>query len=222
MPIPSGVPTSFVPRPPTHTPQRRARFDLAGAVAFAATLFFVVALVVTGGLFLYGQYLTSQLASKQTTLQETQHALDQTTVTQFSYVSNQLATAQTLLSQHSTFSRLFDLLEKTTVQNIQITSLSLTTQKDNTATLDAQGVARDFNALVSESQALMQNTDLTNVIFSDITPNSQKSTEINFSVSATVNQSIVDNFAAVANPTTASSTGAAATSTAATATSTTP
>lgn len=205
MSIPPKVPTSFVPHSQLRVQKRPTRFDFSSILAFAAMIVFVVTLLVSGGVFLYGQYLSRQLTYQQTVLNSIQKKLGQTTITRFLQTSAQLSTANTLLSQHATPSRLFDLLEANTVKNVQLTSLEVYKQKDKTM-LKITGVAKDFNALVDESYVFLQSTDLSGVTFSNISPNTRKSGGIDFSVLATINPAIISNFAAMVNPTTATST----------------
>ena len=66
MSIPPKVPTSFVPHSQLRVQKRPTRFDFSSIFAFAAMIVFVVTLLVSGGVFLYGQYLSRQLTYQQT------------------------------------------------------------------------------------------------------------------------------------------------------------
>ncbi len=209
MPIPSEVPTSFVPRAPMRQLKQSMHFDLSGAIAFVATIAFALAALAALGMFLYGYYLERQLTSRQAELHTIQQSLDQATVATYSHTSQQITAATTLLNQHTTPSRLFDLLEAKTVQNIRFTSLSLLMQKDHTDQLKANGVARNFDALVAESRVFLDDNNLSSVVFSNIEPGRGKtSNTVDFSVAAIVNKSIAANFTALVKPSVASSTQA--------------
>lgn len=198
MAITSNVPTSFVPHISAPPPPKRAmHFDLTGALAFVAILFFIVALVTTGGLLVYEHYLKGQLAHKQSELKVIRQSMSQTTVTQLFHASTQLSTVKTLLNHHTTPSRLFNLLEAKTVKNVQLTSLALTAEKNNTAKISIKGIARDFSALIVESRTLTQDSNLSDVTFSNIAPDNKQKADIDFKVSAIVDGAIVENFSAV-------------------------
>jgi len=227
MAIPSEVPTSFVPHPPqAHSPKRPGRFDFSGALSFAAIIFFAVAVLVAGGLFIYGQYLNNKLSQQEKALGAAQKSLSQGDIARFVFLNTRISQAKSLLQSHRTPSRLFDLLEAKTVKNIQITSLNLTADnKSGGAKLKMTGVARDFSALVTESRALTQDSALSSVTFSNIGPDTHVPNAISFSVSALVPSSLVQNFSAIVAPEVSSSPSSTATSSAAVsspATSTTP
>lgn len=198
MPIPPKVPTSFVPHPQSHVQKRFTQFNFTNVFAFASMIVFIVALLVSGGVFLYGQYLSSQLTHQQSVLSSIQKKLGQTTISEFLRTSAQLSAASTLLNQHVTTSRLFDFLEAKTVKDVQLISLEVGKQKNKT-TLKITGVARDFNALVAESRIFLQSTDLSGVAFSNISPDAEQGRGIDFSVTAIINPTIISNFTAIVN-----------------------
>ena len=196
MPIPSEVPTSFVPRiPVSSTKSTTAQFDFLKIILFFSLGIFITALLVSGGIFLYQRSLEGQLVQKQIQLQKIEKTLNQSNVYSFVYLRDQLSSAQILLDKHLTLSRVFNLLEKLTVKKLSYINLKINIPKGKPATLEVEGVAANFAVLAAQAASLKKNKLLTNTVFSGFSL--KRNGTVGFTLNATLSNTIVQNFSAV-------------------------
>ncbi len=126
MPIPSEVPTSFVPHAQMQSSSTHpTHIDLLGAFLFSSLGIFIIAILISGGIFIYQKSLDGQLAGRQAQLHKIEKTINQSTVYNFVHLRDQLSSTNTLLNGHLTVSRVFDLLESLTVKKVSLTGLTL-------------------------------------------------------------------------------------------------
>src|ERR1700749_2059536 len=127
MAMPPVIPTSFVPHPSASGGTRSASLALSGILTAISIFILVLALVAAVGVFLYGNILASQKASKDAALAKAESSVDQATIKQLVQLRDRLAASQTLLDKHIALSGLFDLLSSVTPTNAAFTSVSVST-----------------------------------------------------------------------------------------------
>jgi multidrug efflux pump subunit AcrA (membrane-fusion protein) len=153
------------------------------------------------GVFLYEQYLTSALASKDAALKTAQAQIDQTTVASFVQLQQQLTEGEALLQSHPALSQFLDALGLLTVAEVRFSSLNVSINDDDTATVALAGTAASFNALAAQSAALATDSRIKNAVFSGI---AITKSGVGFQLSATLDASLVEvpatGFAAAAAP----------------------
>ncbi len=198
MPIPSEVPTSFVPHSTGVKPSITAsiRIDFVSVFLYSVLSIFVLTVLTAGFIFVYNRSLNIQLSVKQTQLQNIEKTLNPSTVQSFVHLRDRLSSADTLINNHLTMSRVFNLLESKTVKNVSFTGLTLDVPDTNKpATIKADGIALNFNSLASEANSLKDNNNLTNTIFSNFSL--KRNGTVGFSISANLDKSLVQNFAGI-------------------------
>ncbi len=201
MPAFSHIPTSFVPLPPQSAPKRRWRLDFAGALSFVAFGIFILSSLAALSVFLFQMYLQHNLARVQQNIQTAQQSFNVTPIQKMTNLNDRIIASQKLLNTHITLSRFLDSLSTNTPKNVRFTFLGITVNpKKETAFVKASGVARDFNALVVESQTFEKDKNLSNVVFSNISVNGRTGS-INFVVSAIASKNLIGNFSAMVNGT---------------------
>ncbi len=147
------------------------------------------ALLACLGVFLYGQYLQSVEKAKQAQLTTAENTITESTVDQFLRLRDRLVQSETILNNHVELSQFLTELEGITLQNVDFNSLTIQVAPDRTATLNMAGKAQDFNALAVESQEFASTTNIQSAIFSGISLN--KDNTVNFTISASLNPSII-------------------------------
>ncbi len=195
MPIPSEVPTSFVPRAPVPSIQHNVQLDFLKMLLFSSLGVFAVSLLVSGGILLYQRSLEGQVSQKQTQLKSIEKTLNKSNVLSFVYLRDQLSSAQTILNKHLTFSRVFDFLETHTVNGLSFVDLKIDESNGKPATLEVDGVAENFNTLAAQAAVLKKNALLHNVTFSGFLL--RKNGTVGFTLNAVLSNTLVQNFAAV-------------------------
>ncbi len=194
MPSFSHTPTSFVPLPPKSALKRHWHLDFAGAFSFVAFGIFILASLSALGIFLFQMYLQHNLVRLQHNTLVTQQSFNTSSIQKITTLNKRIIIAKNLLDTHTTPSSFLDELSTDTPKNVRFISLAVTINpKDDTALIKANGVARDFNVLVVESHTLVGDTNLSNVVFSNISVN-ERTGDIDFTVSATVSKKLIGNF----------------------------
>lgn len=187
MALPPTIPTSFVPHS-TATPQK-FRSDFTGAFGFFAYAILGIVFLLALGVFLYGQILSADKASKDKKLIAAETEIDSKTVESFVRLRNRLASSKTLLEGHLAFSGFFSSLEKILPNTVRFTELRLSVGQNGVSKIEGGGVAKNFNALAAASAAFSEDGRIKDAIFSNINVN--KDNSVSFSLSATLDRDII-------------------------------
>lgn len=187
MALPPTIPTSFVPHP-TATPQK-FRSDFTGAFGFFAYAILGIVFLLALGVFLYGQILSADKASKDKKLITAETEIDSKTVESFVRLRNRLASSKTMLEGHIAFSGFFSSLEKILPTTVRFTELRLSVGQNGVSKIEGGGVAKNFNALAAASSAFSEDGRIKDAIFSNINVNRDNS--VSFSLSATLDRDII-------------------------------
>lgn len=191
MPLPPSIPTSFVPHPASASAAtRRFKTDYTGAFGFFAYGVFIVVFALAIGVFSYGRILSASQASKDAELAKKVDAIDPSVVEGFVRLRNRLASGQTLLENHLTVSRFFVAFGTLVPTTVRLSSLHFSLGSDGTPKVDGSGVAKSFNALAFASTAFASDSQIRDVIFSNLTINA-KDGSVSFSLSATLDSKLV-------------------------------
>lgn len=196
MPIPSEVPTSFVPHAPLPSADHNtAQPDFLKMFLFSSLGILITLLLVSGGIFLYQHSLKGQLIQKQAQLKVIEKTLNQSNVRSFVHLRDQLSSVQTLLDGHLTLSRVFDLLETITARRLSFVGLKINMPKGKPATLEVEGIAANFDVLAAQAASLKRSKLLTDTVFSGFSL--KKGGTVGFTFNATLSNALVRNFSAV-------------------------
>ncbi|VAW33185.1 hypothetical protein MNBD_CPR01-522 [hydrothermal vent metagenome] len=201
MNVPSQIPTSFVPHEtlPTSSVPKHTRADLHGAFSFL--VYGALALVVSAsiGMFVYERVLSGQVVAQHAKIATAEKSINAGTIKQFIHLRDQLSSVHTLLDNHITLSRFFNVLESTTVHDVSFSSLKIGLKDgvdgSKSIMLTGNGRARDFNTLSAEAKSLDGSGAFSGAQFSGISVN--KDNSVNFTVNAVVLPSVSKNFSAV-------------------------
>ena len=187
MALPPTIPTSFVPKQPV-----LLRKSISGFNPFLVVSYFILGIwvVIAGLVFAYQFYLSRVAEQKSEELRTAQNNIDRATVSEFIRLRDRFTTAKDLLNKHHVPSHFFDELENITIQNVRFTSLKLTIKDTGMATVQMQGVARNFNALAAQSTAFAKDKNFKRAIFSGFTLDS-KDNSVTFQVNADVDPSLM-------------------------------
>lgn len=189
--LPPTIPTSFVPRQPV-----LVRKSVSGYNPFLIVSYVILGIwmLVAGLVFAYEIYLTKVAKQKSEELRTAQNNIDQATVNDFIRLRDRFTVAKDVLNKHRLPSGFFDELEVITIQNVHFTSMKLSVKDTGTATIQMQGIARNFNALAAQSTAFANDKYLKGAIFSGFTLDS-KDNSVAFQVSADIDSALIDNVA---------------------------
>ncbi|MHB8710132.1 MAG: hypothetical protein ACYC6X_01100 [Minisyncoccota bacterium] len=189
MDLPRTIPTSFVPQPASAA-ARKFHSDFTGAFGFLAYAILGIILALAIGLFFYGRILDATRVAKDAQLTKAESAIDPATIQSFVQLRDRLDSGMMLLAGHIAFSNFFALLETLLPTPSRFNSLHLTVTDTKRISLQGTGVAKSFNALAAASNAFASDGRIKDAIFSNIVIN--KDNSVSFSLSASLDSSIVD------------------------------
>lgn len=189
MALPPTIPTSFVPRSGAAPRRGGIRIDFAGAFGLLSFALLFIAIVLAVGVFLYGQLLNRNLATKQAELAKEQAKIDSSLAESFVKLDNRLTAATTLLDNHTKLSQYFDAISVLLPVNVRFTSMQVTVVDSKKVTVEASGVAKNFNALAYASSVISKSGKIKDAIFSRMTVN--KDNSVSFGLSATIDPELI-------------------------------
>ncbi len=215
MALPLTVPTSFVPHPGAASVRRRS--DLSGAFAFFGYGILGFVLILGIGVFIYSNILAAQQASKDTELNNAVANIDPSTVVDFVHLRDRLSSGEKLLGAHVALSNFFSALNVVMPSNVGFTNMHLVETDAGRVTVEANGLAKSFNALAATSDAFAKDGRIKDAIFSGI---KVQGNAVGFTLSATLDPSLVAFVVPITTSTATTSTAKVSTTTTSTATST--
>ncbi len=187
MALPPTIPTSFVPH--SSSTGRHFRSDYSGAFGFFAYAVLGVVLVLSIGLLLYGRILATEKASQEAKIATALQSIDPQTIEGFVRLRDRLVSSQSLLGKHVAFTSFFSTLAKIMPAPVRFTSLNLSFDGAGIPTLEASGVAKNFNALAATSEAFAKDGRVKDAIFSHLNVN--KDNSVSFVLAATLDSQLI-------------------------------
>ena len=116
--------TSFIPKKPETPTARRKRGGVINIFFLAALIVFLTATAASVGVFLYQRITEQSLDEKRVQLKKAQEAFEPALIKELALVDLRIQSAEKILNSHVAMSAFFDLLEQSTLQNIQFSTFS--------------------------------------------------------------------------------------------------
>lgn len=180
------VRTTFVPRRPTlATPQITASRG-PDFVAVAALVLFIASAVAAGGVYAWRWNLNRQIEGQAAQLEKARDAFDPQFVEEASLLNDRIVAANDILDRHLAPTELFEIFEQFTLRSIAFQSLTAVHQADNSVSIVATGVGRNFESVVLQSDWFGEGPEgngarLRDVVFSRLGENDRGEATFNFS-----------------------------------------
>jgi len=156
---------------------------------FISLIVFIITVLLSGGVFAYKLYLNSQIAQMGTNLTAASATLDPSSINQMVDLNARIVSVQNLLAHHIVLSPLFAFIESSTVSSIRLTDFSYSVSDKGTLEVVIKGHANGYADIALQANVFNQTPYLQNIVFSDLTLNPQG--QVNFTVSADVNPTLV-------------------------------
>jgi hypothetical protein len=182
------VQASFIPKKPIDSGLRRSGGTF-GLFFILALLVFITSLVAAGAAFLYQGHLQAQLTQDQVSLKLNQDAYAPAALDELIRLDNRINNAEQLLSKHVAPSQIFDYLGSQTLQSVYYTSYDYSLGTDGSAHLSLSGVADSFASVALQSDQFGNNTNLKDVVFSNIASSGKGA--VSFTVVANLNPNLI-------------------------------
>lgn len=167
-------------------------YQTRSVLGLLAVIVFIIALVLSVGVFGYKFYLKSQIASLGSQLDAARQSLEPGTINDLARLNTKLSSTRGILLSHVAISPLFDLLEKYTVQSIRFTEFNYAGAGANpTPTLILKGSAHGYSAVAYQSKTFSDPAvaALKQPVFSDL--NLDDKGNVGFTVTATVDPALI-------------------------------
>jgi hypothetical protein len=164
---------------------RRKKVRKMGLFGFIATILFIASIITAGGVYALEKTTTEGLKSKSSDLVRSQEAFDPRLIEQLERLDRRLIAANTILSEHSSISVIFKLLEDITLPNIRFSDFTYTANTENGGLkVDMRGEARGYTSIASQSDIFTENKFIRNPIFSnlDLTDSGYVAFDVSFTV----------------------------------------
>ncbi len=168
--MPPKFQSTFIPKSPATAPSMLRQTPRASGRDFAGFLvktFFALtvlgALAVTG----YKFYLGYSLSSMESELETMRAELATGAVDELVDLDNRIVSAQTLLKNHRVLTPLFTYLQTATPQTVRFTDFVYDRDQDGLHVM-IKGQAKSYAALAVEANALENNPNFKNTVFSDL------------------------------------------------------
>jgi len=180
--------SSFIPKKPIMTAPRTYRAPL-NIFSIISISLFVLAILGSGGVFLYQNYLNNQIAAASSSLHTEQDEFDQSTIEQLARLDSRLTVAQSLLQKHVALSNFFSALEDVTLPTARFSDFAFSVGAQNALTVSMNGEAESFTSVALQSDALIGDTYFKNVMVSNFSV--EQSGAVSFTVTMTLDPSLV-------------------------------
>lgn len=183
--------SSFIPKGPV-----AAASPLAAQYAkpkttifgFISTLLFILALVLSLGVFGYERYLLSDIGTMGSNLSSARATLQPDTIKELVNANKRIIGTRALLSKHTALSPFFDYLESATLRSVRYTQF-LYVVDQNGLELTMHGQAQSYQDVALQSDAFNRSGIFKNPVFSDLDLDSKGN--VTFTFRATLDPAIV-------------------------------
>lgn len=148
--------TSFIPKKPViaGVAYRSPSSGSMGLLAIISLIVVIVVGLISLGLFLYTQFLNSNIARIEEELIVVRDSLDQNALDTFLALGAKTASAQGLLNNHIAFSLVTEFLESVALKNVRFKDFIFETRPGAPANVVIKGEAQSYAALASQVHAL--------------------------------------------------------------------
>jgi hypothetical protein len=185
--------SSFIPKQPVgdsgpvlRRPRRSGRFHFLTFITF---IVFLLSLAATGGAFLYKQFLTQSIKSKDESLVLARQAFQPELIRDITRLDTRINVATQILDKHIAPSVLFGLLGAVTLEKVQLSNFQYRVDTNGNITLSMSADADSFNAVAQQADAFGKSPDIRNPIVSNLALGGDGS--VTFAVTMNVDASIM-------------------------------
>ncbi len=144
----------------------------------------VLAVVTTGGVFLFKTYTEQSITAKRQSLDRQRAAFEPATIEELLRLDKRIIASQALLKSHTSLTLLFEDLEARTGENVRFKNFKYTSAGQGAYTVVMNGTARSFNAVALQSDAFGKSNIMKDPIFTNL--NLDQSGEVVFDFSAMI------------------------------------
>lgn len=147
--------TSFIPKQPLVGGFVEADIphNKMGFLMFLSILLLVSMIVVTGGLYLYKNFMINKVASLEESMGIAKESFEPESISEMQLFDKRMNVSTQILSTHTVFSPVFTLLSELTIPSIQFTKFLIEPSSDGkNVSVRMSGLAQDYKSIALQSQ----------------------------------------------------------------------
>ncbi len=179
--------TTFIPKKPMvaaateDAPVSRP----VGLLSSISLILFIITIIIAGGVYAWQGYETSNEALLASSVTKVESAFEPQLITQLQTLDKQLKNANLIVENHTVVSPIFDLLESSTLKQVQFNKFDLETDATGATEVKMSGVSDGYRSIAQQSDVLGSSTFLKDAIFSNffLNPQGKVSFDVSFGVS---------------------------------------
>lgn len=183
-----ATPGAFIPHDTAAPIARKSAGGLNDLLLLFGIVLFVASAALGAAVFLYGQYLHTESASKLEQLQRAKAAFEPSLIQQLTRLDDRMHAADGLLSSHVAPSAFFAALQSATLESVAFQSLDLQASDPHHITIKMQGIAQSVNSIALQADLFSKNGVITSPIFSGI---ARQPDGVHFNLAAIVNPNAI-------------------------------
>ncbi len=165
-------------------------------VNIVAGALLILAIVASGGVFLFKTYTQQSIASKQDSLEKQRAAFEPATIEELARLDRRIGASSQLLKTHIALSLLFQDIEGRTDINVRFKNFKYEPAGSGRMSVSMSGTAKSFNAVALQSDIFGKSTILKDPIFSNL--NLDQAGNVVFDFTAVIDPARVSYAASVA------------------------
>jgi hypothetical protein len=168
--------TTFIPKKPMVQETASSSAPVSRPVGILSSLslvIFFITIALGGGVYFWEQYETSNVALLADSVKKVEKEFEPQLITQLQSLDKQLRNANILVKNHTVASPLFDLLESTTLKQVQFGKFDYSVDEKTGVQVRMSGIADGYQSIAQQADVLGASTFLKNVIFSNFFLNQQ-------------------------------------------------
>lgn len=182
--------TSFIPKKPMIPGSMGVPTKKPTNILSTISIFLVVVtILLSAGAFLYEKKLVRDNEEKKQKIESEIKTFDPALTNQLTLLKSRVDAAKELLKNHLALTNFFNLLNENTVSTIQFKDFSYTGGPGKPLIVKLSGQAKSFNDLIFQSDTILANPNLKNVVFSGF--DLDKNGNVIFMMDAEINQSYI-------------------------------
>jgi hypothetical protein len=171
--------TTFIPKTSVLRRENTKQTKTIGLFFLVSLLVFMATGAVSGGIFLYQKHLQQEIDKKAFILSEMEENLELELITTLTKLNQKINSAKTILNNHINILPIFELLEKSTLKNVEYSSFNYSFKKD-IVELRLIGSAASYETLALQSDVFGELEHLNNPVISNIALNKENKISFTF------------------------------------------
>lgn len=179
--------TTFIPKKPMVQEAVSSNAPVSRPVGILSSLslvIFFITLALGGGVYFWEQYQVKKVALLADSVTKVEKEFEPQLITQLQLLDKQLRNANILVKNHSVASPLFDLLELSTLKQVQFGKFDYAVDEKAGIQVRMSGLADSYQSIAQQADVLGASTFLKNVIFSNffLNPQGKVSFDLSFGI----------------------------------------